>query len=115
MTLSKHICITALLVIALSSAFCVGASAGDDETLVLGKEVYTELAQPQCGICHTLKDAGSEGELGPSLDELKPSEAQVRVAVSGGVGAMPAFENLTQEQIDAVAAYVASVTGGTVD
>lgn len=114
-TLSKDIFIPAFLVIALSSAFCVGASAGDDETLALGKEVYTELAQPQCGICHTLKDAGSEGELGPSLDELKPSEAQVRVAVSGGVGAMPAFENLTQEQIDAVAVYVASVTGGAAD
>jgi mono/diheme cytochrome c family protein len=115
MILSKHICITALLAIALVSAFRGGALAADDETLALGKKVYTELAQPQCGICHALKDAGSEGELGPSLDELKPTDAQVRVAVSGGVGAMPAFENLTQEQIDAVAAYVASVTGGAAD
>jgi len=34
-------------------------------------------------------------------------------AVTGGVGTMPAFdESLSAEQIQAVAAYVATVTGG---
>ena len=28
-----------------------------------------------CGGCHTLKDAGSTGNVGPNLDQLKPSEA----------------------------------------
>lgn len=105
--------LSALLLTAFSIAVCAGASAADDETLALGKKVFTELAQPSCAICHTLKDAASAGELGPALDELKPSEAQVRTAVTGGVGAMPAYEHLTQEQIDAVAAYVASVSAAT--
>jgi mono/diheme cytochrome c family protein len=108
---SRPAAIPRLLLLALSTVICAGASSADDETLALGKKVFTELAQPSCTICHALKDAGSEGELGPALDELKPSESQVRTAVTGGVGAMPAYENLTQEQIDAVAAYVASVTG----
>jgi mono/diheme cytochrome c family protein len=108
---SRPAAIPALLLIALSTVVCAGASAADDETIALGKKVFTELAQPSCTICHKLKDAGSEGELGPALDEMKPSVSRVRTAVAGGVGAMPAFENLTQEQIDAVAAYVASVTG----
>ena len=99
------------MLIALSAVVCASAWAADDETLAVGKKVFTELAEPRCTICHALKDAGSEGELGPALDEMKPSESQVRTAVAGGVGAMPAFEHLTTEQIDAVAAYVASVTG----
>ena len=86
--------------------------AGDEARLLLGKKVFTELAEPRCAICHTLEDAGAEGEVGPVLDKLRPSEEKVRKAVTGGVGAMPPYENLTREQIDAVAAYVASVTGG---
>ena len=92
--------VRSLLLIAFSTILCAGASAADEETLALGKKVFTEVAQPSCKICHTLKDAGSTGEIGPVLDELKPTEAQVRTAVSGGVGAMPAYEHLTQEQID---------------
>ena len=30
-----------------------------------------------CGGCHTLKDAGSSGNVGPNLDQLKPSEPTV--------------------------------------
>lgn len=83
-----------------------------DELATSGKQVFLELAQPSCGICHTLADAGSVGEIGPNLDELAPSEMQVRAAVANGVGVMPAFgESLTEEQIGAVAHYVASVTG----
>jgi mono/diheme cytochrome c family protein len=58
-------------------------------------------------------DAGAEGAVGPNLDDLKPSEDQVRTAVIGGVGAMPPFEDvLSAEEIDAVSQYVATVTGG---
>lgn len=78
-----------------------------------GKKVFTQEAQPSCTICHALSDAGSSGEIGPNLDELAPSEDQVRNAVTSGVGIMPAFkESLTEEQINAVARYVSSVTSG---
>ncbi|TYC57325.1 cytochrome c [Marinobacter sp. BW6] len=78
-----------------------------------GKQVFTQDAQPACTICHTLADAGSAGAVGPNLDELKPTREQVVNAVTSGVGIMPAFnESLSEEQIQAVAHYVATVTGG---
>lgn len=90
-----------------------GLTAADDSQFALGRQVFTELAQPSCSICHTLKDAGASGEIGPDLDALKPSASRVATAVRGGVGIMPAFvESLTDAQIDAVAHYVQQVTGG---
>lgn len=86
------------------------AQASDTEK---GKKVFTQEAQPACTVCHTLADAGSTGAIGPNLDELKPSRETVVNAVNGGVGVMPAFgDSLSTEQIQAVAAYVATVTGG---
>src|SRR5690606_38915843 len=43
----------------------------------LGREVFTTQATPACAICHTLAAAGATGEVGPSLDMLKPSKAQI--------------------------------------
>ena len=78
-----------------------------------GKQVFTQEAQPACTVCHTLADAGSAGAIGPNLDELKPTREQVANAVTSGVGIMPAFnQSLSEEQIQAVANYVATVTGG---
>lgn len=86
------------------------AQASDTEK---GKKVFTQEAQPACSVCHALADAGSTGDIGPDLDELKPSRETVVNAVTGGVGIMPAFEeSLSAEQIQAVADYVATVTGG---
>jgi len=91
---------------------CQSATANDDQ-MALGKKIFSEQAQPACTVCHTLSDAGSSGAVGPDLDELKPSQSQVREAVRQGVGVMPAFEDgLSAEEIDAVAYYVARVTGG---
>jgi mono/diheme cytochrome c family protein len=71
-----------------------------------------EIAQPRCGICHTLAAAGSKGRVGPNLDNVQPTQEWVETAVTQGFEAMPAYsETLTQEQIDAVAAYVSSVAG----
>ncbi|MBW7471187.1 c-type cytochrome [Marinobacter sp. F4218] len=100
---------------ALSLAWVLLATnAIADELVEQGKKVFMELAQPSCTICHTLSDAGSAGEIGPNLDELAPSETQVQNAVKGGVGLMPAFsDSLSEEQIRAVAHYVASVAGNS--
>lgn len=77
-----------------------------------GREVFNEGATPACAVCHTLQDAGATGEIGPSLDEMKPDEERVTRAVRRGVGAMPAFEEaLSDEQIAAVSRYVAKATG----
>ena len=74
-----------------------------------GKQVF---AKAGCGGCHTLKDAGSSGNVGPNLDSLKPSEATVARQVENGGGQMPAFkDSLTAAEIQAVAKYVSSVAG----
>jgi len=71
----------------------------------LGLEVYNNKAQ--CGTCHTLQSAGSKGQIGTNLDQLKPLMPQVVSAVTNGIGVMPAFEGmLSSEEIDAVAYYV---------
>jgi len=78
-------------------------------TAASGKELFTA----DCGGCHTLADAGTSGTTGPNLDDAAPDAAAVKNYVRGGAGAMPAFgDQLANAEIDAVAAYVASVAGG---
>ncbi|MBS8240237.1 cytochrome c [Marinobacter lipolyticus] len=106
---------TALLASTLL-AIAVPVASADEGRMAQGKKVFSETAQPSCTICHTLNDAGSSGAIGPDLDELKPSQKQVREAVRSGVGVMPAFgESLSEDDIDAVAFYVASITGGATE
>ena len=84
------------------------AAAGPDP----GKVVFTKSAKPSCGGCHTLKDAGTSGTVGPNLDQLKPSFEVVKLQVEKGGGAMPSFQDkLTAQQIDDVAKYVSDVAG----
>ncbi|MDQ2081087.1 cytochrome c [Xanthobacteraceae bacterium Astr-EGSB] len=84
---------------------------GADPGTTSGKEIFTGTAQPPCALCHTLADAGAAGEIGPNLDELRPTAEMVRKAVEGGVGNMPAYDDtLSERQIASVARYVAQVT-----
>jgi DMSO/TMAO reductase YedYZ molybdopterin-dependent catalytic subunit/mono/diheme cytochrome c family protein len=80
------------------------------ESAERGKQVFTETASPSCGVCHTLGDANTHGAVGPNLDALGPDLARVEAAVREGVGAMPAFTELTDAQIADVASYVAEST-----
>ena len=84
----------------------------DSEKMALGLDVYNNKAM--CGTCHILKAAASEGNIGPDLDSLKPSEEQVKLVVTDGLGVMPAFGAeglLTPEEIDAVSHFVANSAG----
>ncbi|MBA3841148.1 MAG: cytochrome c [Actinobacteria bacterium] len=82
-------------------------AGGGDATA--GKAVF---ASAGCGGCHTLKAAGASGNVGPNLDDLKPSMARVKNQVIHGGGAMPAFKGqLSDKQINDVSAYVSSVAG----
>jgi cytochrome c6 len=105
--------LTARLLLAAGLSLPAGAvQAQDEPDLELGKQVFLEIAEPQCGICHTLADAGTTGEIGPNLDELQPSEERVEAVVRDGVDVMPAFgDTLTEEQIKAVAHYVSTAAG----
>lgn len=97
-----------------AAASAAASTAGEDDSALLeaGRLVFTEEAVPSCTVCHTLADAGSSAQIGPDLDNLRPSMERVQEAVRGGVGIMPAYgDQLSGEQIEAVAHYVASVTG----
>ena len=80
-----------------------------DPKMKLGLDVYNDKAQ--CGMCHTLQAAGSEGQIGINLDQLKPLMSQVIMVVTNGNGVMPAFEGmLSSEEIEAVSYFVSTST-----
>jgi mono/diheme cytochrome c family protein len=75
-----------------------------------GKQVFETAG---CKGCHTLKDAGATGTVGPNLDDAKPALSLVVNRVVNGAGAMPPFKGqLSDKQIADVAAYVVKATGG---
>jgi cbb3-type cytochrome c oxidase subunit III len=89
-------------------ALVAGTGATAAKSSTNGKDIFTA----NCGSCHTLKDAGTSGNVGPNLDQLKPPFEIVQHQVINGGGAMPAFKGtLTPAQITAVAKYVSSVAG----
>jgi cytochrome c6 len=113
--------LTAPIVLAVAAALltgCGGGSGGGGSSKTAtstppaaasGKQLFTTVG---CSNCHTLADAGAKGEVGPDLDTLKPTTAQVARQVTHGGGGMPAFAGqLSAPQIQAVARYVASVAG----
>jgi mono/diheme cytochrome c family protein len=89
-----------------TDAACTG---GGKITSTDGKTIFLTAG---CTGCHTLKDAGSHGTVGPNLDQKKPPESLVVQRVTNGGAIMPPFKSkLTPQQIQAVAKYVSSVAG----
>jgi outer membrane protein assembly factor BamB len=85
-----------------------GEAAGASPTLVAGEEVF----DTTCSSCHTLAAAGTNGTVGPNLDELKPSQGLVEHQVTNGGGGMPAFGgSLSKEEIKNVAEFVSTWAG----
>jgi len=86
----------------------VPGQGGGGASATSGKDIFTA----NCGSCHTLADAGTSGNVGPNLDDLKPALARVVTQVTNGGAIMPAFKGkLTDAQIQAVAKYVSSSAG----
>jgi mono/diheme cytochrome c family protein len=84
-------------------------SGGGSDLVAQGKDVFAKFG---CASCHTLKDAGATGTVGPNLDEAKPSKDLVVERVTNGKAPMPSFKGqLTGEEIQAVAEYVSTVAG----
>ena len=88
-----------------STATTTGGSSGAD--LAAGKTAFTAT----CGGCHTLKDAGTNGKVGPDLDSLAPltSERVAKQIANGGQIMPPKL--LTGKDATNTAAYVVSVAG----
>ena len=65
-----------------------------------------------CGTCHSLRDAGSGGLIGPDLDAVRPSAARVRRAIrTGSIDGVMQPGLLRGREARAMAAYVARVAG----
>ena len=83
-----------------------GGGGGGD--VAQGKELF---ASSGCGSCHTLADAGTTGTTGPNLDDLKPGmDAAVEQITNGGGGMPPFGSQLSEAEINAIAAYIVSAT-----
>jgi mono/diheme cytochrome c family protein len=79
-------------------------AGGDDPRL---------LFQSNCGSCHVLAAAETEGTIGPNLDEARPQLQPAVEQITNGGGGMPAFQGqLTEEQIRRLAQYVVESTRG---
>jgi cytochrome c6 len=86
-----------------------GGGGGAQTANAEGKLIF----QQNCGTCHTLSDAGTNGQVGPPLDQVKPDKQRVVNAIKkGGLGSgtMPA-NIVTGKEAQAVADYVSSVAG----
>jgi mono/diheme cytochrome c family protein len=83
-------------------------AAGD---AAAGKQVFESAG---CTSCHTLADAGASGTVGPYVDQAKPPASLVVDRVTNGKGVMPSFKGqLSEQQIQDVAAYVSSAAGSS--
>ena len=91
-------------VILIKMIFCQFVIA--DELFLKGKEIF--LNEGNCATCHALKDAGSNGMVGPNLNDIRPVAERVKNSVTNGIGVMPSYQGLlTDEEINAVSHYVA--------
>jgi mono/diheme cytochrome c family protein len=124
-----------VLVLAVVIPWLAFRSKGDaktgDQDVAASLKGGQSLFQTNCGTCHTLYSAGTDGNYGPNLDELlapsgppegssaastvKATEGRVLNAVENGVnsstpGRMPAGI-LNEEQTHEVAEFVANTAG----
>lgn len=93
--------------VALAGALCLaGAGCGSSS----GGDTGRELFAARCGGCHTLKSAGTSGQIGPSFDELKVTKPIVLAAIKAGPGPMPS-DLITGADAEKVATFLQSASG----
>ena len=93
-----------------------GGEENSPAKVAASDEYAKELFATNCGACHTLAHAGTDGIVGPNLDELlgvggEANEQRVLTAIDQGVeGRMPAGI-LRGTNAEEVANFVARVAG----
>jgi mono/diheme cytochrome c family protein len=117
--------LVAVLCVVLIPAWAIsrdGNEGSAPQSVEPSQEEGKELFVTNCGSCHTLYKAGTDGVVGPDLDEIlaPPSptppdastiEPRVMAAIDNGVqGRMPA-DILSGPQAEEVAQFVAEVAG----
>lgn len=99
-------------------AFTGEGEPGSSETKVAQVDQDArDLFQTNCGSCHTLARAGTDGVVGPNLDDLlagappEANEQRVLAAIENGVGGRMPAGILSGERAEQVADFVARVAG----
>ncbi len=99
-----------------------GGGSASPQSVPANLEGGKELFVTNCGACHTLYKAGTDGIVGPDLDELlappgpsppdpKTIQPRVQSAVENGVGGQMPKGILTGPQAVEVSEFVAQVAG----
>ena len=85
-------------------------AADEEQPLAPAEERGRDLFVANCGSCHTLDAAGTQGQIGPNLDEVPLDDADVRRAIEiGGRGSGNMPPNLLSGgDAEDVAAFVAA-------
>jgi mono/diheme cytochrome c family protein len=99
-----------------------GAPEGDPAA---GRQVFTSVAQPPCGSCHTLQAAGATQTLGPNLDEvlqgkdaafiresIENPDAEVAQGFSADLMPETYGEQLSDEELANLVAFLVEATRG---
>jgi mono/diheme cytochrome c family protein len=85
--------------------------AAPEQPLSAEEQRGRELFVDNCGTCHTLEAAGTDGSIGPNLDEAQVDEQAVLDTIAEGPGQMPS-NLVTGEDARAVAKFVANAGPG---
>jgi mono/diheme cytochrome c family protein len=99
-----------------------GSESASGENVPNSLQEGKDLFVTNCGACHTLAEAGTDGVIGPNLDErLAPPSAsppdaatvkpRVLSVINNGMGGKMPKGILSGEQADQVATYVSQVVG----
>jgi mono/diheme cytochrome c family protein len=114
-----------LLFAVLIPAWAISREGGEEaspESVPSNLDEGKELFVTNCGACHTLAKAGTDGVVGPNLDDLlappSPTPAdpatikpRVLAAINNGVGGRMPAGILSGEQAETVADFVSQVAG----
>jgi cytochrome c6 len=113
-------CVTLAALLLLAVLAPSSAIAGRSTKVVGSPKAGKSLFVTTCGVCHTLKPAGTVGTIGPNLDDVTLTEPTIIKAITNGGATvmtkaaaskyttqMVPYKNvLTPAQIDNIAAYV---------
>jgi cytochrome c551 len=97
------------LLLLLVAGLLVGCGGDDDNGdggngTSAGASVYADAG---CGSCHTFTPAGSNGTIGPNLDETEVTFERAVEQIRNGGGGMPAFaDQLSEQEIEDVSRYI---------
>ena len=96
-----------------------GEGDSSEVTVASSDEEAKQLFQTNCGSCHTLAAAGTDGVVGPNLDDLlgagstdpEANTGRVLTAIDEGIGGRMPAGILGGEQAEKVASFVSRSAG----